>query len=153
MSGLEIVGVVLGAIPVLLKAVEGLGNTAQTSRFFSKKRLYVRKLANALYEHNQCLVGTVRLLVTRSGYDDISSLESDVLVFLQNEDVQEHIKECLGPENYCVFMATLEDSAGAISSMVKDLQGFVPSKVSPHSLVVEQVLRFRREDPLETYTQ
>jgi hypothetical protein len=129
MSGLEVVGVVLGAIPILLKAVEGCGHASQSSRLFSKKRIFVKKLANALYEHNQCLVGTIKLLLTRSGYGDVTCVEGDLMAFTQNEDVREQIQECLGPENYAVFIDAIEESARTIALMAKDLHDLIPPKV------------------------
>jgi hypothetical protein len=137
MSGVELLGVVLGTLPILLKTVEGFRNAGHASRLFSKKRFYVRKLLNALYEHNQCLSGIVRLLLTRSGYDDVSFVGNDLHASIQSDDIREHIQECLCSEDFSVFMEILRESAEIMDNMTKALQGLVVSaKVSLIRLVL-----------------
>jgi len=96
MSGVEIAGAVLGALPVLIEAVVDLYKNRV--RFALQKRQYVAKLARSLFFQKQILEKIVRSLIIASGCEDISLLDEVQLEYSTDPAIQEQEQDFLGDE-------------------------------------------------------
>src|SRR5579871_4376767 len=71
MSGIEIVGLILGAIPILLPALDAYKNGLSRTAVFVRRRRHVEELIRALGVNRLLLDQHVRLLLTKVGVEDI----------------------------------------------------------------------------------
>jgi hypothetical protein len=126
MSGLEVVGVTLGTIPLALKLIQGLRYSPDACEQFTIKQKQTRELARRLHEHNVRLSGVVSLLFKRSGYEDLPQDPRALTGLLKQESVRDDIEELLGHQNYLAVDLTLKKSAEITESVFKSLQGMIP---------------------------
>ncbi|EPS38838.1 hypothetical protein H072_7429 [Dactylellina haptotyla CBS 200.50] len=128
---MEVVGVVLGALPILCGAVKGYKETIQIGKRFFGKRKYVERLASSLYGNRGTLIEVVRHLLISSGCDCVSDFEEDPLEYLDDEDVKKRLSEYLGSEAEEVLMKKLADSVKVIQKIAKNIAGLVPDLDGP----------------------
>ncbi|KAK3395011.1 hypothetical protein B0H63DRAFT_427002 [Podospora didyma] len=133
MSGFEIAGVVLGALPVIIAAVDLLRDAKQKTLIPFRKRHHVARLANALLLQKQTIAETIRLLSVHSGcasHDDgdLSRLDDDPLGYLEDEDVKAQILDFLGDKNHAALTGALQESSRVVKRVAKQLAGLVPSR-------------------------
>jgi len=126
MSGIEIAGLLLGALPILFKAVDLSKDSIQRGRFFIRKRHYVKKLALALLLQQQTLAETVRSLLIRSGCEDILLLDDDPVGYLNDECVQNRILDYLGPKNAAAFTGVLKECDDSVRRIAENISDLVP---------------------------
>lgn len=142
MSGFEIAGVVLGAIPVLIGAVDLSKDSFHRAGTAFRKRKYVQKLARALLLQQQTLEETVKSVVIASGCDDLWRLDEDPLGYLSNKSVREQVQDYLGPKNDTAFTGTLEQSNDIVKQIARNIAGLVPTyKVGSTNNVLQPSLR------------
>ncbi|CEJ62663.1 hypothetical protein PMG11_11157 [Penicillium brasilianum] len=131
MSGIEVAGLLLGALPILFKAVDLSKDSIQRGRFFIRKRHYVQKLALALLLQRQTLAETVRSILIRSGCEDILLLDDDPVGYLKDECVQNRILDYLGPENAAAFTGVLKQCDDSVRRIAKNISDLVPATKNP----------------------
>jgi len=103
MSGFEVAGVVLGALPVIFAAVDLSKKSIGRGAIFFRKRHYVEKLALALLSQRQHLTEIIRSILIGSGCEDLSRFDSDPVGYLKDDAVQGQVLEHLGEENFAVL--------------------------------------------------
>jgi len=126
MSGFEIAGVVLGALPILFKAVDFSKDSFSRAGFAFQKRKNVQKLARALLLQQQILEETVKSVLLASGCDDVWRLERDPYAYLTDENLREEVLDYLGIKNDAAFTGALEQSLHIVKKIAKNISGLVP---------------------------
>ena len=127
MTGIEVAGLVLGAIPILFKAVDLSRDGIHRTGIAFRRRQYVGKLARALLLQQQILVETVKSLIIASGCVDIWRLEDDPLGYLNSKSLGEQVLDYLGPKNGLAFTGTLDQSHDIVKKIARNIAGLVPA--------------------------
>ena len=127
MSGIEVAGLLLGALPVLFEAVDFYRTGIQRSKIFFGKRTVVNKLALALLLQQQTLTETIKSILTRSGCEEVWRLEADPIACLQDVNVKQQVLEYLGADNHATFIWALEQSNEVAQRVARNLAGLVPA--------------------------
>ncbi|KAL7808811.1 hypothetical protein V8C44DRAFT_335461 [Trichoderma aethiopicum] len=138
MSRFEAFGIVLHAIPILISGAELCRDGYGKGKLAFRKRKYVEKLARSLLLHQQTLLETVRLIITRSGhsFDETVFLSGDSLACFQDGNIQSHVESFLGDDNYKALTGRILDIQGILEEVAKHLDGLIPSyKDDPSNLV------------------
>ncbi|PTB69280.1 hypothetical protein BBK36DRAFT_1110097 [Trichoderma citrinoviride] len=138
MSSFEPFGIVLHAIPILIAGAELCRDGYGKGKLAFRKRKYVEKLARSLLLHQQTLLETIRLIITRSGYgyDEKVVLSGDSLAYFRDDDVQAQVEAFLGDDNYRALTGRVLDIQGILEEVAKHLDGLIPShKDDPSDLI------------------
>lgn len=125
MSGIEVAGLVLGALPILLKAVEQYRGTIQAGVRFFRKRKYVERLASALLFQQGTLIEVLRNLLINSGCSDVARLDVAPFEYLKNSRIQEHLHDYLGAEIDAALTSTLQQSLITVRRIASNISGLV----------------------------
>ncbi|EAW21203.1 uncharacterized protein NFIA_063640 [Aspergillus fischeri NRRL 181] len=141
MSGLEVVGVVLGAIPLLISAIEKYKTTSQRLKFFKYKEPFIAQLIQSLEEQKFFLESDlyVPLNATHLGEEQINDLihqpNSDLF---QDPKVAHAIREYLG-DGYVPYeravgrcQRILAEIASNIGGLASESQGKLSSLIQAH---------------------
>jgi len=145
MSGIEVAGLLLGALPILFTAVDLAKESIQKGRVFFRKRVYVEKLAYAVLLQQQTLAETVRSLLIRSGCEAVSSLDDDPVGYLNDESVRNQVLDYLGPQNDAAFTGALKQSNDIVKKIARNIAGLVSAvTVCFTHNVLQESLRLRR---------
>ncbi|CAN9280599.1 unnamed protein product [Alternaria alternata] len=127
MSGIEVAGLVLGALPILVKAVEQYRGTIQAGMRFFKKRIYVEKLALALNFQKGVLTEALRKLLIHSGCSDVARLDVAPFEYLGDSQIQKHLHDYLGAEIDAALTTTLQQSLVTVRRIAINISGLVPT--------------------------
>ncbi|KAH7176145.1 hypothetical protein EDB81DRAFT_836293 [Dactylonectria macrodidyma] len=131
MSGIEVAGLLLGALPILFAAVDLSKDGIQRGIISFRKRHFVEKLALALLLQQRTLAETVRSLLIGSGYEDVSGLHDDPVGYLSDKSVKNQLLDYLGPENTAAFTGALRQSDDIVKSKARNITGLVPAFRDP----------------------
>lgn len=126
MSGIEVAGLVLGALPLVLKSVDAYRDGFRRFGTTFKKRRHVEKLARALLLQQQTLEELIKSVVLASGCEDVLALDDDPVGYLKDPDVQEQVEEFLGPKSTSLLVYELEFNSEAVRKVAKRIAGLVP---------------------------
>lgn len=126
MSGIEVAGLVLGALPVLLKSVDAYRDSFRRFGTTFNKRKHVEKLARAILLQQRTLEELIKSVVLASGCEDVLTLDDDPIRYLNNPDVQEQVEEYLGPKSTKFLVAELEANSEAVRKLARCISGLVP---------------------------
>ncbi|KAH8812883.1 hypothetical protein F5884DRAFT_317909 [Xylogone sp. PMI_703] len=136
MSGIEVAGLLLGALPILFSAVDFSKDSLSRIGLAFKKRKNVEKLARALLLQQQFLEETVKSVVIASGCEDVWRLDDDPYGYLNDESVREEVLDYLGVKNDAAFTGALEQSSQIVRKIAKNITGLVPAfKGAPDDLL------------------
>lgn len=105
MSGLEVVGIALGSIPIVLHFVDVYKSSIRRVGTTIWKRKHVEKLARALLLQQQILEETVKSVVLTCGCENVGALEEDPFGYFSNGDVRERVEDYLGPKTVSPSLA------------------------------------------------
>ena len=126
MSGIEVAGLVLGALPILFAAVDLPKSSLQRTLAAFRKRAYVGNLARALLLQKQIIAENVKSLAISSGCEEVWLVDDDPLEYLSGVAVQEQILDYLGVENHTAFVGALEQSHDAVKKIARNIEGLLP---------------------------
>ena len=99
MSGIEVAGLILGAVPLIIAALEQYKKTRETIYLFRRKALYIDRLIDALEEQRVLIESDLNQLLRAAG------IESDEVAaagatschdLLQDPDIATEIAQYLG---------------------------------------------------------
>ena len=136
MSGLEVAGLMLGALPILIEAVTSYKNGIQTGKLFFRKQVVVNKLASALLLQQETLAQTIKLVITQSGYQDLLDFDKDPYECLTNSEVHDYLLEYLGTNCLSIFNESLTQSHDTVRRVARNIACFVPDvKVRQHNVL------------------
>ncbi|KAK3314333.1 hypothetical protein B0H66DRAFT_483219 [Apodospora peruviana] len=142
MTGFEIAGVVLGALPILFSAVDWSKRGIGKGAIFFRKRRSVEKLALALLSQRQHLTEIIRSILAGSGCEDLSRLEDDPVEYLMDEAIQEQVLDYLGEETFAALQGQLDHCHETIKLLAIKVAGLVPSIQGPS----DDLMRIIREN-------
>lgn len=128
MSGLEVVGVALGCIPIVLHCVDVYKSSIRRVGTTIWKRKHVEKLARALLLQQQILEETVKSVVLACGCDDVGALEEDPFGYFGSEVVRERVEDYLGPKNSVAFVGLLTANNDIVRKVAKNISGLIPAQ-------------------------
>ena len=138
MSGVEIAGLLLGALPVLLEAVDLYKASISKSINLFRRRTVVNKLALALLLQQRTLAETIKAILIKSGYTNASFVDDDPVTCLNDDLVREQVLDYLGSDNYAALTLTLQQSNESIEKVARNLAGLVPAvKVCNHDRAID----------------
>lgn len=126
MSGIEVAGLVLGAIPLVVKSVDAYRDGFRRFGTTFNKRKHVEKLARALLLQQRILEEVIKSIVLASGCEDVLALYDDPVGYLKNLDVQEQMVEYLGPNSTSFLVDELMVNIEAVGKVVRCISGLVP---------------------------
>ena len=126
MSGFEVVGIALGALPILLRSVDVYKDSIRRVGTTIRKRKHVEKLARALLLQQQILEETVKSVILACGCENVGALEEDPFGYFGNSDLQERVEDYLGPKNSIAFIGLLTTNNNTIRKVAENLSGLVP---------------------------
>lgn len=123
MSGFEVVGVVLGAIPILLSAVEELKKVTVIFR----KRQHVKHLATALLADKELLTQILISLLSNSGCKDTFLLKDDPVRYLKDNAIRDQVRDYLGKEAFAACNGLILQCHETVKKMATKIAGLVPT--------------------------
>ena len=126
MSGLEVAGLVLGALPILIEAVTSYKNGLQTGKIFFGKQVVVNKLGSALLLQQETLTQIIKLVIPQSGYKPVLDFDNDPHECLTNVEVHDCLLEYLGISRLSILNETLRQSYDTVRRVARNIAYFVP---------------------------
>ena len=72
MSGLEVVGVVLGAVPLIITALKGYQNLGKKRDAFKRKSLHLDRMIKALDWQQKLILSDVKIVLRNAGLDEMT---------------------------------------------------------------------------------
>ena len=126
MSGIEVAGLILGALPLVLESVDAYRDGCRRVGTAFKKRKHVDKLARALGTQQLILNELIKSVIRESGCEDVSAFEDDAFIYLDNPDVQQQVGQFLGPRNTRVLIDELKASSETVRKVAKCISSLVP---------------------------
>lgn len=126
MSGFEVAGLVLGALPILIEAVKSYKNGIQTSKIFFRKKAVVNKLTLALLLQQETLAQIIKAILTQSGCNNIPEFDETPYKCLADAHVQENVLAYLGSSNLYVLNETLGQSYDTVRLVARNITHLVP---------------------------
>lgn len=102
MTGIEVTGLLLGALPILFEAVDIYKCELQKGKVLFGERLVIKKLALALLLQQRTIAETVKLILEKSGCEQVALLDTDPVPCLDNAEVKRQVLDYLGPKHTIV---------------------------------------------------
>lgn len=126
MSGFEVAGVVLGALPLIFKAVDSSKDGLGRSMLAFKRRKKVEELARAIFLQQQIIAETLKAVIRESGCEEIWRFDQDPRDYLANKSVQEEVADFLGVNNDIALTDVLRQCSTIIETLARNMSGLVP---------------------------
>ena len=127
MSGIEVAGLVLGAVPVLIEAIEAYKKGFSKLKAGFRKRKIVEKLGRALIYQKSIIELITRSILVQSGCEDAAGAsEPQLSLLLQESDTRAKVDEYLGKDNAKVFASAFQDCMTSICHATNRLASLVP---------------------------
>lgn len=128
MSGLEVAGVILGAIPILVEGLSVYKSGLKTIGSGFRKRRAVEKLSRALLLQRGTLEELSKQAVLLSGCDLPAErcFETDALKLLNDINVRNGVEDFLG-KNFEAFTYIMDECNMVFQQLVLRIAAFVPS--------------------------
>ncbi|KAL8832344.1 MAG: hypothetical protein Q9170_004914 [Blastenia crenularia] len=132
MSGIEVAGLVLGAIPIIIWGLENYKTTREIWRRSHSKALLVDRLINALQEQRILIELDLQILLRAADYEDdeIAGLEtSSFHDLLLDQGLAEPLIRYLG-RIYNPYRGALERCERILIDIVQSIGGLTPQMMS-----------------------
>ena len=148
---MEAVGVILGAIPIVITALQCYKDTFRLGGRLFKRKKHVEKLIRTLNEQKGALEQNLEWLSKAIDEPCDSIVELD----LEDEVVRETMIEYLGSSGSRSFALALKDAQKTVSSITRNIKGLLPDKTVRTNLPFFQIapcqVRYSYSDPLFRY--
>ena len=132
MSGLEVAGVILGAIPIIISAIDKYKTTSQRLKWFRYKEPYIAQLIQSLKEQKFFLESDI--IVTLKMSTDLESneisnwLQKPDSSLFEDPEIAEAVREYLG-EGYIQYKGAIDRCQCILEGIAKDISGLSCSQV------------------------
>ena len=129
MSGFEIVGLIIGAIPVTIAALENYRTAHEMLRYFNNKSAYIDRLIQALEEQKFCLESEFDIVLRAAGFEqqDTSTIDVEYLqTILLRADIAKELGRYLG-RGYEPYRKALVRCEKSLKEIVRSIRGLVPA--------------------------
>ncbi|KAL4985784.1 hypothetical protein BDW68DRAFT_189390 [Aspergillus falconensis] len=143
MSGVEVVGILLGAIPLVVSALRTYKEAKQRYIWFMNKEPYIDRLIQSLNEQIYFIRADVDIALQSTGleHDKIKAFLSDPdLDLLSNQEVADAIRDYLG-EGLQLYLDALARCQNTICNIVKNLNGLVSGTKRLESADLAEIVR------------
>lgn len=124
MSGLEVLGVVLGAVPLIITALKGYQNLGKKRDTFKRKSLHLDRMIRALDWQQKLILSDVKIVLRNAGLDEMM-IELDVdncryQDLFKRSDIENAVASVLR-ENYSTYLEIIQRCEVAILDVAKAL--------------------------------
>ena len=127
MSGFEVIGVVLGAMPVIISALEGYQKLGKKRDAFKRKSLHIDRMIRALDWQQKLIHSDVKLLLRNAGLDEMTV---DLHVgtgryqdLLRRQEIQDAVSGFLR-DNSSTYLEIIQQCENTILHVAKAVKGF-----------------------------
>ncbi|KAE8309477.1 hypothetical protein BDV41DRAFT_547692 [Aspergillus transmontanensis] len=127
MSGFEVVGVVLGAIPLIISALDYYKVTSQRIKFMIKKELLLNQLIQSLEEQKFYFQTDICLALKETHLEEkqiIALIDERGLNLFQDPEISDALKEYLG-EGFTLYLNAVARCEHILSDIVSNISGLV----------------------------
>jgi hypothetical protein len=126
MSGFEVVGVVLGVLPIVVQSVQIYHDSIGMISTLMGKRKCVEKLACALLLQQVTLHEMMKSIINASGCGNVLALDDDPFQYFQDDYVQQEVEDFLGTKNNLVFVNLIKSNMDIVRKVAKNVSGLIP---------------------------
>ncbi|KAE8416101.1 hypothetical protein BDV36DRAFT_284843 [Aspergillus pseudocaelatus] len=127
MSGFEVVGVVLGAIPLIISAIDSYKATSQRIKFMVKKELLLNQLIQSLEEQKFYFQTDICLALKEAHLEEkqiIAQIDERGLNLFQDPEISDALKEYLG-EGFTLYINAVARCEHILSDIIANISGLV----------------------------
>lgn len=125
MSGLEIAGLILGAVPVTIAALMQYKIAHEMLRYFNHKSVYIDRLVQALEEQKFCLESEFDIVLRAADVGHSATDAEQLHTILIRSDVAEALDRYLG-QGYEPYRKALLRCQTSLEEIVRRIDGLVP---------------------------
>ena len=125
MSGFEVVGVVLGAVPIIISILDGYKSLGRARVAFRNKQFYLDRMINALSWQKTLIEGDLEIVLRNIGLEDldIRNIGSDSYEsFLKQADIQQQVHAYMG-SRYASYVQVLGECERTLLNIVRSVKG------------------------------
>ncbi|KAJ5289178.1 hypothetical protein N7478_002208 [Penicillium angulare] len=128
MSGFDVVGVELGAIPLIISALKKYKNTSRRLRYARQKEELVNELTRSLNEQHCFVKGDLYLILKGAFLEDdkidrfLNQPDSSLNELFNNQALVQEVEECLG-DWYTPYITALGRCTTMLMAIAKSLTG------------------------------
>ena len=127
MSGIEVIGVVSGAAPLLISALEGYQKLGKKRDAFKKKSLHIDCMVRAINWQQKMIHSDVKIVLRNAGLDE-TTIDQHVGIgryqdLLKRHDVQDAVSSFLG-DNCSTYMEVIQQYEITLLKVAKAVKGF-----------------------------
>lgn len=139
MSGIEVAGLVLGALPILLEGLKIYKDGIGSIKAAFQKGKCVDKLSRQLLLQKQTLEGVVEQVLLICKCEVPLSLAATPYACLSQKDVQQSVERGLGSDNLLAFDGALQECRLVVERLALRIATFVPGlRVSLHGVALNR---------------
>jgi hypothetical protein len=125
MSGFEVVGVVLGALPIIVSILESYKSLGRARVAFRNKQFYLDRMINALSWQKTLIEGDLEILLRNVGFEDLAIhkiTSGSYEALLQDTDIQQQVRAYMG-RRFESYVHVLSDCERTLLSIVRSVKG------------------------------
>jgi hypothetical protein len=148
MSGFEVIGVILGAIPLFISAAEHYNDGLDPIRRVFRAPSEIRKFCRALQDQRTLLRSSLIAIfgklpsLSESQKEDLRDSNSNLSSLWNDEDLQEELQDALG-HIYESYMANLDTLVLALEKLIVKDKSLKLNPVVSAMLFINLILLFR----------
>ncbi|KAJ5622843.1 hypothetical protein N7490_011448 [Penicillium lividum] len=132
MSGFEVVGIVLGALPLVITAIDQYRVSKKLFQAFRHKEPYIDRLLQSLKEQNFFLESDL-FVTLKETFGDRYSFQTTSIIF-ENPEVAKGVKEYLG-DGYEHYIGALSRCEQILTEIVGHIKGLSSEKQNLSTLI------------------
>jgi hypothetical protein len=127
MSGFEAVGVLLGAAPLIISALEGYQRLGKRRDAFKRKSLHIDRMVRALKWQQKLIHSDAKIVLRNAGLDE-TTIDQHVGIgryqdLLKRQDVQDAVSSFLG-DNCSTYLEIIQQCESTLLRVAKAVKGF-----------------------------
>lgn len=134
MSGFEIAGVILGALPLIISALEGYKELNRKRELFFKRAWHISRMISSLCEQQKLIEGDLQVLLLAVGIEklDLGTITAGKCQdLLQQPDMVDEIKIFMG-SRYTTYLDTLSKCEEILFKVARSIGGFKQGPMVGH---------------------
>jgi len=140
LTGVEILGIVLGVLPLVISAFEGGKGIWTTNKEFVSRRRPVQKLLSELRLHHFLFQHQLATFLQANELEHTGDVDGLVKLLL-SDDYKDCIEERMGKQMYELFSIQVETCAEILKTITAKIEGWLPVSISLFSQLWKSVER------------
>ncbi|KAK6365892.1 hypothetical protein LTS17_010858 [Exophiala oligosperma] len=125
MSGIEVAGLILGALPILIEGLDLYKKGLKSLRSSFRRRKVVEELTCTLTIQLKILEELLRFILNNSGYETPETLSAKSLEILRDDEVKNAVASYLGP-NYDAITEAMRQCQEIVYRLVPKIARIAP---------------------------